>query len=70
MNHGKHTHLMIGLAVAAGILLFTGTSGGVVTIVWLVGCAAMMFFMMRGMGGMDHGGARKDETLDKVDHEH
>lgn len=70
MNHGKHTYLMIGLAVAAGILLFTGTSGGAVTVIWLAGCAAMMFFMMRGMGGMDHGGAREDETGEKVDHKH
>lgn len=71
MNHLKHTYLMIGLAVVAGVLLLTGTSGGgAFTVIWLAGCAAMMFFMMRGMGGMGQGGTRDDETRDNVDHRH
>ena len=72
MNHQKHTYLMIGLAVVGGVLLITGTwGGGAFTVLWLAGCAAMMFFMMRGMGGMSHGGASSDdETRDKVDHKH
>lgn len=60
---------MIGLAVVAGVLLLTVTSGGgAFTFLWLAGCIAMMFFMMRGMGGMGHGGTREDKTSDKVDH--
>lgn len=71
MNHEKHTYLMIGLAVVAGVLLLTGTAGGsAFTFILLAGCMAMMFFMMRGMGGMDHGGNREDETRDKADHKH
>ena len=68
MNHQKHTYLMIGLAVVAGVLLLTGTAGGsAVTIILLAGCMAMMFFMMRGMGGMDHGGSNEDELREKSD---
>lgn len=71
MDHGKHTYLMIALAVVAGVLLFTGTSGGgAFAFIWLAGCAAMMFFMMRGMGGMGHAGTRDDETRDQLDHKH
>jgi hypothetical protein len=71
MKLGTHTYLMIGLAIAAGVLFFSGTTGGsAVTFIWLAGCVAMMFFMMRGMGGMGHGGSREDETRDEVDHKH
>ena len=71
MNHRTHTYLMIGLAVIAGVLLLSGTSGGgAFTVLWLAGCAAMMFFMMRGMGGMGHGGGRQDQTRDKVADKH
>lgn len=71
MNHGKHTYLMIGLAIVAGVLLLSGTAGGSAFIfILLAGCMAMMFFMMRGMGGMSHGGSKEDETRDRVDHKH
>lgn len=71
MNHGKQTYLMIGLAVVAGVLLLTGAAGGSAFIfVLLAGCMAMMFFMMRGMGGMGHGGSKEDGTREKVDHKH
>jgi hypothetical protein len=71
MNHSMHTYLMVGLAVVAGVLLLTGTGGGsAFTFIWLAGCMAMMFFMMRGMGGMGHGGSSEDETRDKADHKH
>ena len=71
MNHQKHNYLMIGLAVVAGVLLLTGTGGGSAFVfILLAGCMAMMFFMMRGMGGMDPGGSRDDETREKSDHKH
>lgn len=55
MNHGKHSYIMIGLALVAGVLLLTGVAGGGVFVFLLVaGCAAMMFFMMRGMKGTSH----------------
>ena len=70
MNHGNHAYLMVGLAVVAGVLLLTGTAGGsAFTFILLAGCMAMMFFMMRGMGGMDHGNS-EDETRDRADHKH
>lgn len=73
MDHEKHTYLMIGLAVVAGVLLLTGTAGaGAFTFLLLAGCMAMMYFMMRGMGGMDHGGgsSRDGENRDTADHKH
>lgn len=71
MNHEKHNYLMIGLAVVAGVLLLTGTGGGsAFTFILLAGCMAMMFFMMRGMGGMDHGDKSEDDTRDKAEHKH
>ena len=67
MNHRNHNYLMIALAVVAGVLLLTGTSGGgAFTFIWLAGCAAMMFFMMRAMGGMSHGGSREDDRSDQL----
>lgn len=62
MNHKTHIYLMLGLAVVAGVLLLTGTAGGsAFTFIWLAGCMAMMFFMMRGGGNSEadtprHGG--------------
>ncbi len=58
MNHKMHLYLMGGLVGAGVVLLFTGGAntfgGGWVSFVFLGLCMAMMFFMMRGMGG--HGG--------------
>lgn len=50
---------MLGLVALAAVLFFTGIGGGsLILLLWLVGCAAMMFFMMRGTGSGDghHGG--------------
>jgi hypothetical protein len=58
----KHLYLMVGLVVLAVVLLFTGTAGGGLVLVGA--CAVMMVFMMRGMGGGQHGGDRHDETED------
>lgn len=71
MNDRVHTYFMVGLAVVAGVLILTGTWGGsAFTFILLAGCMAMMFFMMRGMGGMGHGGSSEDDTRDKAEHKH
>lgn len=51
MKHATHIYLMVGLGAAAILLLSTGNGGGWVLYVGLGACAAMMFVMMRGMGG-------------------
>lgn len=58
MNHKTHLYLMGGLVVAGVAVLFMGGGntfgGGLFSFLFLGLCMAMMFFMMRGMGG--HGG--------------
>jgi len=50
MNHGKHTYLMIGVAIVAGALYLTGTiSAGWALGVFVAACIVMMMDMMRGM---------------------
>ena len=68
MNHGKHSYLMIGLVAVGAVLLVTGNGGGVLFLLWPLACIAMMFLMMRGMGGMKHDA---DHTHDDgVTHSH
>ena len=55
MNHSKHVYLMIGLLAVGAVLLFSGSVGGILFLLWPLACIAMMFLMMRGMGGMQHG---------------
>lgn len=67
MNHNKHSYLMIGLVVVGAVLFLSGSAGGgLVFLLWPLACMAMMFFMMRSMGGMGHGGGMgsKDEQHD------
>ncbi len=54
MNHKSHSYLMIGLLVLGAALYFSGTGGGALFLIFPLMCMGMMFFMMRGMGGM-HG---------------
>jgi len=59
MEHGNHFSLMVGLAVVAGVLYFTGIiSGGWAVSVLVGACAVMMMFMTGGMrgrrGGEEH----------------
>lgn len=72
MNHGKHLYLMIGLVALVSVLWFTGAADtGWVLILWLGACAAMMFFMMRGMGGGgQHGDDGSDESERVGGHRH
>lgn len=74
MNHSKHSFVMIGLLVVGATLFFSGfTGGGALFLLWPLACVAMMFFMMRGMGGMhgndhaQHGG--RDAARPPVDTE-
>ena len=62
MNHKTHIFFMVGLVAAAVVLLSTGFGGEWVLFALLGGCAVMMFFMMRGMGGM--GGDQSDGSPD------
>jgi hypothetical protein len=66
MKHGKHLYLMIGFAVLAAVLFFTGIAGsGWVLLLLVGGCAVMMFFMMRGMGGGQPGRDGRREPADE-----
>lgn len=63
MNHKTHLYLMVGVVPVAALLLITGYGGSWVLFALLGGCAAMMFFMMRGLGGdQDHGGMDSGDT--------
>ncbi|MBW0113279.1 hypothetical protein I4I84_31735 [Pseudonocardia sp. KRD-182] len=60
MKHGNHLYLMIGLAVVAGVLYFTGIISSTWALFAFVGvCAVMMMFMMGGMSGRHTGGDSK-----------
>lgn len=51
----------------------TGTfgTGRAFTFLLLARCMAMMYFLMRGTGGMSHGGSGSDaEDRDTADHKH
>ena len=69
MNHSTHSYLMIGLVAVGAVLVVTGSVGGsVLFLLWPLACIAMMFLMMRGMGGMKRGA---DHTHDDgVTHSH
>lgn len=55
MNQSKHSYVMIGLLIVGAALFFSGSTGGAALfLLWPLACVAMMFFMMRAMGGM-HG---------------
>lgn len=71
MNHKMHLYLMVGLAAVAVVLFSTGNAGGWVPYVWVGACAVMMFFMMRGMGGMgdDARGKSEDKLLPTRGHD-
>lgn len=65
MNHKTHVYLMGGLVLVGAVALFTGGGSafggaGLFLVVFLGFCFAMMFFMMRGMGGGDMGGKGGD----------
>ena len=57
MIRNKHSYLMIGLVAVGAVLFLSGSAGsGLVFLLWPLACLAMMFVMMRSMGGMGHGG--------------
>lgn len=69
MKHGMHMYLMVGLAALVGVLVLTGVIGfswGL--LLWLGGCMAMMFFMMRSMGG-GHGAEQPEGERTHTSHE-
>lgn len=68
MNHSKHVYLMIGLLAVGAVLLLSGGVGGILFLLWPLACIAMMFLMMRGMGGMQHGTSHTHD--DGVTHSH
>lgn len=69
MNHKAHTYLMIGAVALGAVLFFSGAlGGGSVFLIWILACAGMMFFMMRGMGGTHGGGDHQSDA--ERDHEH
>lgn len=53
MKHNGHRYVMIGLlAVGAGLLFFSSLGGDLLFLFWALVCLAMMFVMMRAIGGM------------------
>ena len=72
MNHNKHSYLMIGLLTVGAILFLSGSiGGGVLFLLWPLACMGMMFWMMRGMGGMGGMQHGSDHTHDDgVTHSH
>lgn len=65
MNHSKHSYLMIGLLAVGAVLFFSGSvGGGLLFLLWPLACMAMMFVMMRAMGGMGGGQPPPDHPHD------
>ena len=65
MKNQRYLHLALAVIAALAVLRLVGVSaGGLVLLAVVVACPLMMFFMMRNMGGMDHGN-RHDQ-----DHDH
>lgn len=55
MKTHRYLHLAIVAVAAFVVLRVVGISAGALVLLALVGgCALMMFFMMRNMGGMNH----------------
>jgi len=69
-THPNHAHALAGLA-AVPLLGATGASVGALPILLIVlACPLMMFFMMRRMGGMSHGGTHDHDTQDHDTQDH
>ena len=65
MNHNRiHVYLLVA-AVVAPVLVAKVPFAGILPFGLLIGCAAMMFFMMKAMGGEEvhpRRGAERDST--------
>lgn len=71
MNHQKHSYLMIGLLAVGAVLFFSGAvEGGALLLLWPLACIGMMFFMMRGMSGMQQGADHTHDDADRTTHSH
>jgi len=63
MNHNRMHIYLLGAAVVAAVLVIAKVPfAGILPFGLLIGCALMMFFMMKSMGGMDH--IRRDAQHD------
>ena len=61
MDHGGHHWMMIACCIPMIIIAVTLVATGVVGAGFIfvaLACTAMMWMMMRAMGGMDHGSGR------------
>jgi len=68
MNHNRMHIYLLGAAVIAAVLVIARVPfAGILPFGLLVGCALMMFFMMKSMGGMggheDHSGRDAQHDL-------
>ncbi len=61
MNKDKYPMYALALVAGAAIAVWAGLP---ITFLFLLACPLMMFFMMRGMGGM-HGGQSSESTRDR-----
>lgn len=59
MNKDKYPMYALALVAGAAIAVWAGLP---ITLLFLLACPLMMFFMMRGMGGMDGGQGSDDAT--------
>ena len=68
-----NTQQMVRPALVAGAVLVALVVAGLPVaylglLVLILACPLMMFFMMRGMGGMDHGGGGPHDDVHDHDH--
>jgi hypothetical protein len=63
MNHNRMHIYLLGAAVIVAVLVIAKVPfAGILPFGLLVGCALMMFFMMKAMGGMGGMGGHDDHT--------
>lgn len=62
MKHLRHSHCLIGVAIAAVLVIAQGVSASTLALLAVVlACPLMMLFMMRTMGA-DHARAPHEES--------
>ena len=70
-GHGGHSWMMMICCIPMIIIAVALVAAGVVDpgfLLFAVLCVGMMALMMRGMGGMDHGGGAARDDTDRSSH--